>query len=151
MNKKMMFVFGMLLFTAAASAQSVVGSWKTISNVLEDITGKKKDLMTMQLKLYPCMAQLQTIFEANGHQIMKSPSKCGPFDYSKLAASEWKMNGNVISISNASMPTPLGNTATYKVEFQVNKAIFTHDYTDTERIKLHTPNAKRVIITYQRL
>lgn len=148
---KIRFVLGMLLLTAAASAQSVVGSWKTVSNVLEDNTGKKKDLMAMQLKLYPCMAQLQTIFEANGKQIMKSPAKCGPFDYSKLAASEWKMNGNVISISNASLPTPLGNTATYKVEFQVNKAVFTHDYTDAERTKLHSPTAKRVIITYQRI
>ena len=132
-------------------AQSIVGAWKTLSNIIENSDNKQTDLLSMQLKMWPCMAQLQTIFEADGKQIMKSPNRCGPIDYNKLSASSWKMNGNEISITNTSMPSPLGGTATYKVEFIGNKVIFTHEYTDKERKKLHTPKAKKVIITYVKI
>ena len=132
-------------------AQSIVGAWKTLSNVIENSDNKKTDILSMQLKMWPCMAQLQTIFQADGKQITKSPSRCGPIDYNKLPASSFKINGNEISITNTSMPSPLGVTATYKVEFSGNKIILTHEYTDNERKKLHTPKAKKAIITYVKI
>ena len=148
------FLLITLFFIATVNflyAQSVVGAWKTLSNVIENSDNKKTDMFSMQLKMWPCMAELQTIFEADGKQIMKSPGKCGPMDYNKLSASSWKMNGNEISITNASTPSPLGITATYKVEFIGNKVTFTHEYTDSERKKLHTLKAKKVIITYVKI
>jgi len=151
MKKKLLIT---LFFIATANflfAQSIVGAWKTLSNVMENSDNKKTDMLSMQLKMWPCMAQLQTIFQADGKQIMKSPARCGPMDYNKLSASSWKMTGNEISITNTSMPTPLGVTATYKVEFSGNKAIFTHEYSDDERKKLHTPKTKKVIITYVKI
>ena len=138
-------------FTDTLRAQGIVGSWKTISNIIVDNDGIKTDLIVMQQKHWPCMAGIQTIFEANGKQYMKSSKKCGPIDYNKLAASTWKMSGNTISITNASMPNPLGNTATYTVGFEGNKAILTHEYSADEKAKLHSPKVKKVIITYQRI
>jgi len=112
--------------------------------------GKKKDMSALLKEKWPCLVELQTVFEANGTQVMKSPKNCGPIDYNKLPASTWKMRGNIISISNKDMPSPLGNTATYLVEFIGNKAIFTHEYSNEEKTKLHTPNAKKLVITYQK-
>ncbi|MBS1947238.1 MAG: hypothetical protein JST47_05680 [Bacteroidetes bacterium] len=131
-------------------SQSIVGSWKTVSNIIEDVDGKSRDMSARLNQKWPCLAELQTIFNANGTQVMKSPKNCGPIDYNKLPASTWKMIGNTISITNNSMPSPLGNTATYSVKFIGNRAIFIHEYTREEKIKLHTPNAKKLVITYQK-
>jgi len=151
MYKNTLLLFLLLICASITKSQSVVGAWKTVSNVLEESNGTKKDMLAMQLKLGPCMAQLQTVFEANGKQVTKSPAACGPIDYNKLPPSTWKMQGNTISITNTSLPTPLGTTATYKVEFSGNKAVFTHDYSDEERKKLRSKNVKRVVITYERI
>lgn len=151
MKKSLLITLLFIVTANLLSAQSIVGAWKTLSNVMENSDSKKTDMLSMQLKMWPCMAQLQTIFQADGKQIMKSPVKCGPMDYNKLSASSWKMNGNEISITNTSMPSPLGVTASYKLEFIGNKVIFTHEYTDDERKKLHTPKAKKVIITYVKI
>ncbi len=148
MKSKLLITLLFISITNFLFAQSIVGAWKTLSNVIENNDNKQTDILSMQLKMWPCMAQLQTIFEANKTQIMKSPTRCGPIDFNKLSASSWKMNGNEISITNTSMPSPLGVTAIYKVEFSGNKVIFTHEYTDSERKKLHTPKAKKAIITY---
>ncbi|MDR3693001.1 hypothetical protein [Mucilaginibacter sp.] len=133
------------------SAQSIVGSWKTISNTLVNSDGSADNLTVMQQKQWPCMADIQTIFEASGKQYMKSPKNCGPFDFSKVVPSTWKMLGNTISITNTSMPNPLGKTATYTVAFAGNTATFTHEYTAAEKAKLHSKAIKKVIITYQRV
>jgi hypothetical protein len=151
MKKSLLIILFFIVTINFLYAQSIVGKWKTLSSVIENSGNKKTDILSMQLKMWPCLAQLETIFEANGKQITKSPTKCGPIDYDKQPASSWKMNGNEISITNSSMPSPLGVTATYKVEFSGNKAVFTHEYTDMERKKLHTPKAIKVMITYVKI
>jgi hypothetical protein len=151
MKKLILLLFIAATFANTLRAQSVVGSWKTISNAMVNNDGSKTDLIVMQQKQWPCMSAIQTIFEASGKQYMKSPKNCGPFDYNKLAPSTWKMSGNTISITNTSLPNPLGNTATYTVAFAGNKAIFTHEYSAAEKAKLHNETIKKVIITYQRI
>jgi hypothetical protein len=138
-------------FSNMLVAQSIIGTWKTVSNVVVNLDGTKSDITAMQLKQWPCMADLHTIFDANGKQYMKSEKKCGPIDYNKLAVSTWKMSGATISITNTSMPNPLGNTSTYSVAFSGNTATFTHVYTDQERVKLHSKKVKEIVITYQRV
>lgn len=144
------FLFAQLIVTSAYS-QGMVGSWKTVSNIIEEMDGRKRDMSVLLKQKWPCLSELQTVFEANGTQIMKSPKNCGPADYNKLPPSTWKMTGHAISITNNSMPTPLGYTSTYNVTFIGNKAIFMHEYTTEEKIKLHTPNAKKIVITYEKL
>lgn len=152
MNKqKLLIVAFLLVFSKALIAQTVVGAWKTVSNVLVKTDGSKNDLTALQWKRWPCLADLQTIFDANGKQYMKSEKKCGPLDYNKLPAATWKMNNNSITITNSGMPNPLGNTAVYKVTFLAKTVVFTHVYTPEEQLKLHDRNVKEVIITYQRL
>ena len=141
----------LLTLSKILGAQNIVGAWKTISNVLVNTDGSKRDLTAMQFKQWPCMANLQTIFETNGKQYMKSEKKCGPIDYNQLPVSTWKVNGNIISITNTGMPTPLGNTSVYKVAFSDKTAVFTHVYTPEEQSKLHNKKVKEVVITYQRL
>lgn len=151
MNKLKLTLLVLIACISGTHAQSVVGKWKTISNITENDNGKTKDLLAMQLKMWPCIKDLQTIFEANGKQTVKSPSKCGVMDYNAMPASSWKMNGNTIVITNNSMPTPLGNSATYTVTFKGKQALFTHVYTEEEKKKLHTPHVKSVTITYERI
>ena len=135
-----------------AVAQSIVGAWKTVSTIVEDLDGKTRDMVAMQWKHFPCMAGIETVFEAGGKQITKGPAHCGPLDYSKLGASIWKMNGNQLSITNEKMPTPLGTTATYTVAFAGNKVMLTHEYTAAEKQKLTgSTKLKKIVITYQRI
>lgn len=152
MNSKKILVLLFMLssFSTILTAQSIVGIWKTINNIVVNTDGTKTDITAMQIKHWPCMADLQTIFDAGGKQYMKSSQKCGPIDYNKLEPSTWKMNGKTITITNTTMPTPLGNTATYTVDFTGNKATLTHEYSTEEKAKLHSKKVKQVIITYQR-
>jgi hypothetical protein len=153
MNTKRIFLLLILaaVFSTTLKAQNMVGTWKTASSIVINMDNTKTDITAMQLKQWPCMAEVQTIFDANGKQYMKSAKKCGPVDFNKLEASTWKMNGKTISITNASMPTPLGNTSIYTVDFSGNKAVLTHEYSAEEKSKLHSKKVKEVIITYQRV
>lgn len=151
LTKKILAICILMAFSKIVDAQTIVGAWKTISNVMVNTDGSKKDLTEMQFKHWPCMANLQTIFEANGKQYLKSEQKCGSVDYNQLPASTWKMNGNTISITNTDVPTPLGNTSVYKVAFLDKTAIFTHVYTPEEQSKLHNKKVKELVITYHRL
>lgn len=141
----------MLLISAnVLTAQSIIGAWKTISNVIEDLDGTKSDIVPKQIKMYPCIAELQTIFDANGKQYFKSPKNdCDEFV--KLPGSTWKMNGKTISLTNTKVPTPLGTTSTFTVDFVGNKAILTKEYSAEERAKMYKSKAKKITITYQRV
>lgn len=151
LTKKFLGIFILMTLTKILAAQTIVGAWKTASSVVVNTDGSKEELTVMLLKQWPCMANLQTIFESNGTQHMKSEKKCGPFDYNKLPASTWKMKGNTISITNTGMPTPLGNTSVYTVAFSDKTVVFTHVYTQEEQSKLHNKKVKEDIITYHRL
>jgi hypothetical protein len=152
MKKVFLFALLSVRFCTAIQAQDIVGRWKTISNIVENTDGSSKDLRLMQLKRWPCMADIETVFEAGGKQYTKSEKKCGMVDYNKLGNAVWKMTGNTISITaDASMPNPLGNTATYIVVVANNTATFTHIYTAVEKIALHNTKIKKVIITYKKV
>ncbi len=151
LTKKILGICIVMTMSKILAAQTIVGAWKTISNVVVNKDDAKKDLTALQFKQWPCMANLQTIFEANGKQYVKSEKKCGPVDYSRLPTSTWKMNGNSISITNTGIPTPLGNTAVYQVAFSGKTAVFTHVYTPEEQSKLQNSKVKEIVITYQRL
>ena len=150
-NRKILpLLFTLSAFSTILTAQSIVGTWKTVSHTVVNTDGTKTDITAMQIKHWPCMADLQTIFDANGKQYTKSPQKCGPIDANKLGPSTWKMNGKTIAITNTEIPTPLGNTATYNVDFTGNKVTLTHEYSAEEKEKLHSKKVKQVILTYQR-
>ena len=152
MKKACLFALLSVWFCTAGQAQDIVGRWKTISNIAENTDGSSKDLRLMQLKLWPCMADIETVFEAGGKQYTKSEKKCGMIDYNKLGNATWKMNGNIISITaDAAMSNPLGSTATYVVTAVNNTAIFTHVYTAAEKIALHNTKIKKVTITYKKV
>jgi len=153
MQKLLFLLLSVALSANDSQAQSIVGSWRTISQLIVNEDGSKKDLMVMQTRRWACMADLQTIFEANGKQLMKTSANCStPINYDKLPPSDWKMTGHNISITNKSTPGPLGTTATYTVEFSGNKAILTHEYSTAEKQQLPgSAKIKKVVITYQRL
>ena len=145
-------MFILLLSGKGLLAQSIVGTWKTISQLMVNEDGTQKDLMAIQTRQYACMKDLETIFEASGKQRMKAPANCKtPIDYEKMEASDWKMVGHTLSVTNKSMPTPLGTTATYTVQFSGNTAMLTHEYSPAEKQKLPgSVKVQKVVITYQR-
>lgn len=150
--KQIILFFLTAIVCSSTYSQSIVGSWKTLSNVSEDIDGSKNDIVPLQIKTWACMSNLKTVFEANGKQIMQSPPNCGPIDYNKLPSSTWKMKGNVITITNEHLPNPFGNSTNYVVEFLgENKVVFTHLYTIEEKGKLHDKKIKKISITYARI
>jgi hypothetical protein len=150
MKKIFLFLFAIYGSINLLSAQSMVGAWRTISNVIEDLDGTKSDIVPKQTKMYPCIADLQTIFDANGKQYFKSPKNdCDEFV--KLPGSTWKMNGKTLSLTNTKVPTPLGTTSTFTVDFIGDKAILTKEYSADERAKMYKSKAKKITITYQRV
>lgn len=151
MYRATLTILVLIIVTAFTQAQSIVGKWRTVSNITENDNGKTKDLLALQLKISPCLKDLQTIFEAGGKQITKSPGKCGMIDYNAIPASSWKMEGSTIIVTNNSIPNPLGNSSSYTITFKGNQAVFTHTYTEEEKKKLHAPHIKRVTITYERI
>jgi hypothetical protein len=152
MKKVFLFILLTMQFFTVIQAQDIVGRWRTVSNIVENTDGSSKDLRLMQLKLWPCMADIETVFEAGGRQYTKSEKKCGKVDYNKLGNATWKMNGNTISITaDAAMPNPLGSTATYIIAVANNTATFTHVYTSAEKTALHNTKIKKVTITYKKV
>lgn len=147
-----LLTIGMLLMFASPTvqAQSIVGSWKTISIIMEDVDGKTKDITAMQRKRFPCMADILTVFQAGGKQVTKSPANCAGFDYNKMPASDWKLSGNELTITNSAMPGPLGITAHYTLHFSGNRVLLTHVYTEEEKKKLPaSKNLKQLQMTYE--
>jgi len=149
----LLYLLVSLTVSNSADAQSIVGAWKMLSQVTLNEDGTEKDLTALQRKQWPCLADLQTIFGADGKQTMKLPAGCkSPMDYSKLPASTWTMKGNSITISNKSLPTPLGTSSSYTVTFSGKKAVFTHEYSTEEKAKLRMGGKiKRIVITYERV
>ncbi len=152
MKKVFLFAWISCWCYTAIQAQDIVGRWKTISNIVENMDGSTRDLRVTQLKLWPCTADIETVFEAGGKQYTKSDKKCGGIDYDKLGNATWKMNGNTISITaDAAMANPLGNMSTYTVAVAGNTATFTHVYTAAEKTVLRNTKMKKVIITYKKV
>ncbi len=151
MKKQILLMTVSVMPILFANAQSMIGKWKTLGMTVENIDGSKTDLRSMQLKHWPCLSEMETVFEANGKEYSRSPKNCGMIDYNKIPPADWKLTGNTLSLTdNGDMPNPLGKTATYAVSFSGNKVTLTHVYTSEEKAKLHTPKAKQTVLVYQR-
>ncbi|MFC4261876.1 hypothetical protein ACFOWM_03220 [Ferruginibacter yonginensis] len=143
--KKLLSIAALICLSYCTHAQTIVGKWKCIGNQLINDNNKITDLQKQLEATMPCAANTIYIFEANGKQYTQSTSECKAID--AVGAVNWSISGNTIYIRKG---TSKNFETSYTLLFQGNKVVFTHDYTDAEKKKLHI-KTKRIIITYQKI
>jgi Lipocalin-like domain len=124
------------------NAQSVVGSWKRTSSILEYKNGKLDDLQKMMLNVYPCMSNIQYIFDKNGKHYLVLPAGCEKIPNEEAT---WKMVGNEFYISQK--VEGKDESTQYNLSFEGNTLTMSHTYTEAEK----QPTIKRLVIKYQKL
>ena len=132
----------LLTISFSSNCQSVVGTWKRISSVLDHTDGKTNDLQKTMLSSMPCLADVKYVFESNGKHTMILSKGCEGIP---STVATWKITGDTFSIVQK-----LGNeviNTTYDLSFAGNIMIMSHTYTATEQAS----NAKKIILKYQKL
>ncbi len=147
------FVLALLLFSNFAFAQSVVGTWKRTSIIIEDAKGESKEMQQMMEKASPCSAKITYSFLASGAQKTNIPAdaECQKI-LSKIAEFaadvKYQLAGSKITVfSNKKELYP---DATYQLNFSGNTMTWLFDYASNPS----TPNptkAKKMKIVYTKI
>lgn len=138
--KKLLIIF--FFFTFSANAQSIVGSWKRTSAILEYKNSKTFDSQKNMLSALPCSADIQYIFEKSGKHFLILPKGCEAIpNY----AATWQIVGDKFSISQKVGKENLSTN--YDLSFAGNILTMTHVYLAAENI----PDVTKIVIKYQRL
>jgi hypothetical protein len=135
-------LIAILLFSFSTHAQSVVGTWKRTSSVLEHTNGKTDDMQKTLLSSMPCIGEIKYVFESNGKHTMILSKGCEGIP---STVATWKMVGDTFSIAQK-----LGNeviSTIYELSFSGNVMTMTHNYTAADK----APDMKRIILKYQKL
>ncbi len=132
----------LIWITSTADGQSIVGRWKRTAMILEKTDGKTDDLQKTMEGVFPCMSQIEYVFESNGTQTMKIPKDCNKIPNE---TAYWKMNGTQIEMQQDMDGKKISTS--YKLTFIGQQMIMTHDYTPQEQ----SLSSKRIIVKYQRL
>ncbi len=141
--KKLTFITLILIWiTSTADGQSIVGRWKRTAMILEKTDGKTDDLQKTMEGVFPCMSQIEYVFESNGTQTMKIPKDCNKIP-SETAS--WKMNGSLLDIQQDMDGKKISTS--YQLTFNGPQMTMTHEYTAQEQ----SMSSKRIIVKYQRL
>lgn len=136
------------LLAAACFSQSIEGTWKRVSTILEFANGTKEDLgKTLQTRL-PCSVSTQYIFKKDGTHITQSPKGCEVLD--KMSKSTWKQNGNTLTMVTATDQKLKTNGTSFTITFSGNTVTLVHIYTDAEN-KVPSTKTKKLTIVYQRI
>jgi hypothetical protein len=144
-------ILGTAIFITIAAAgfcQSITGTWKRTSTILEYADGKKEDLQKNMQSGLPCTAATKYIFKADGTHYTQSPAGCEMID--KMSKATWKQNGNMLTVVTASdIKIKTGGT-TYTLSFSGNTVTLVHVYTEAEN-KASGTKVKKLLVVYQKI
>jgi Lipocalin-like domain len=144
--KKVSLLVAAIVVACTMQAQTIVGSWKCLSNVLVNADGTKQDLWKNITAAFACAADMQYVFEANGKHYIKADKKCAII--AKMGNADWSISGKIITLTSTS--DKQATSTTYVTVFTGNILTLTHEYTAEEKRKLGI-NTQRIIITYQKI
>jgi hypothetical protein len=132
----------LLIISFSGNCQSIVGTWKRISTILEHTDGKTDDMQKTLLSSMPCIGEIKYVFESNGKHTMILPKGC---EGMPNTIATWKMTGDTFSIAQKVGKEIISST--YEQSFVGNTMTMTHNYTSADK----APDMKRIILKYQRL
>jgi hypothetical protein len=138
--KKLLIIY--LIFSFSAKSQSIEGSWKRTSAILEYNNGKTFDSQKSIMSSLPCTADIQYVFEKSDKHFMILPKGCEAIPNDEAT---WQIVGDKFSISQKVGKENLSTS--YELSFSGNILTMTHVYLATENI----PDVKKIVIQYQRL
>ncbi len=144
--KKSSLIICLFFLVACTHAQSIVGSWKCLSNVLVNADGSKQDLWKNITSAFACAADMQYVFDANGTHYIKADKKCAII--AKMGNATWSQSGKIITLTSTA--DKKATATTYTPVFAGNILTLTHTYTPAEKKQLGIKTEK-IILTYQRL
>ncbi len=144
--KKISLLVMVIMIAYATHAQSIVGSWKCLSNVLVNADGTKQDLWKNITEAFACSTDMQYVFDANGKHYIKADKKCAII--AKMCNASWSQTGKIITLTSTADKE--ATSTTYEPEFAGNILTLTHTYTSVEKQKLGIKTQK-IILTYQKL
>jgi Lipocalin-like domain len=144
--KKSSLIISFFFLVASTHAQSIVGSWKCLSNVLVNADGSKQDLWKNITNAFACATDMQYVFDANGTHYIKADKKCAII--AKMGNATWSQSGKVITLTSTA--DKKATATTYIPVLAGNTLTLTHIYTPTEKKQLGITTEK-IILTYQKL
>ncbi|GAB2826299.1 hypothetical protein [Ferruginibacter profundus] len=145
--KRISLTLFFITITTAGFCQSITGTWKRTSTILEYADGKKEDLQKSMQSGLPCTAGTKYFFKADGTHYTQSPAGCEMVD--KMSKATWKQNGSTLIVVTASdIKLKTGGTA-YTLSFSGNTVTMIHVYTEAENKVTHT-KTKKITIVYQK-
>jgi hypothetical protein len=143
--KKSSLIISFFFLITATDAQSIVGSWKCLSNVLVNADGTKQDLWKNITEAFACATDMQYVFDANGTHYVKASKDCQMI--TTMSNATWSISENTITVTTK---VPIVLATTYTLSYIGNSVIFTHVYTPAEKALLKI-KTKKIIITYQKI
>jgi hypothetical protein len=144
--KKVSLLLVAIMVAHAMQAQTIVGKWKCLSNVLVNADGTKQDLWKNITEAFACATDMQYVFDANGTHYIKADKKCTII--AKMGNAAWSISGKIITLTSTS--DKQATSTTYVPVFAGNILTLTHTYTAEEKRKLGIKTQK-IIITYQKI
>jgi hypothetical protein len=144
--KKSSLIISLFYLVTYTNAQSIVGSWKCLSNVLVNADGSKQDLWKNITEAFACAADMQYVFDANGTHYIKADKKCAVI--AKMGNATWSQSGKIITLTSTA--DKKATATTYTPAFTGNILTLTHIYTPAEKQTLGIKTEK-IILTYQKL
>jgi Domain of unknown function (DUF5004) len=145
MKKSSLFIILFFVVIPSIPAQSIVGSWKCLSNVLVNADGTKQDLWKNITEAFACAADMQYVFDANGTHYIKADAACA--NIAKIGTATWKVKDKIITLTTKDTKNTISTT--YMLGFAGKVLTLTHIYTAEEKVQLNIQTQKIVII-YQK-
>jgi hypothetical protein len=144
--KKISLLVLAIMVAHAMQAQTIVGNWKCLSNVIVNANGTKQDLWKNITEAFACATNMQYVFDANGKHYIKADKKCAII--AKMGNATWSQTGKIITLTSTA--DKQATSTTYVPVFAGNMLTLTHTYTSEEKQKLGIKTEK-IILTYQKL
>jgi len=127
------------------SAQSPIGKWKLVSEILENQDGTKKDMKLEMQKFKPCLANFTYEYTSGGQLITSVPPGCMAANL--VPISTWKLTNHKIIFNQKEGKKII--TTIYEVTFPGDQMVFSYEYSPAENKILHS-KSKKLTITYKR-
>jgi hypothetical protein len=144
--KKSSLIISLFFLLFQADAQSIVGSWKCLSNVLVNADGSKQDIWKNITEAFACATDMQYVFDASGKHYIKADKKCAII--AKMGNATWSQSGKMITLTSTA--DKQATSTTYVPVFAGNILTLSHIYTAEEKQKVGIKTQK-IILTYQKL
>jgi hypothetical protein len=146
--KKWILIVLLLSAVTKVPAQSIAGNWKRMGCTLEYQDGKKEDLHKAVLAGFPCAADMQFIFKADGTHYSQSSKGCETIN--AMSKATWKQTGNILTLVSVKEVKANPGGTRYTLTFSGNTVTLTHVYTSEENEGVSI-KVKKIVLVYQRI